>query len=178
MTSQVRSKSKWLTIWRIWFYRTLQPYQMEMSKYNNMGRVCDTSKYHPKPSLSIFKVTRPKKGQTKNFVFGRLETYFKVSFSSWLWKMTLKHFLNGPNGTKIENRENTEILVITVKMAVFELQSTKTCSFVKISTWNLTYIDLTGFFHLYFGFWKFENLFGLFGYDIYWLLKNIVFKIW
>ena len=119
MTSQVRSKSKCLTIWSIWFCRALEPYEMEISQYNNMCRVWDTSKYHPKLSLSIFKVTRSKKGQAKNFVFGRREACFKVTFSSWLRKMTLKHFWNGPNRAKIENRENTEILVNTVKNGRF-----------------------------------------------------------
>ena len=56
MTSQVRSKSKCLTIWSIWFCRALEPYEMEISQYNDMDRVWDTSKYHPKLSVSIFKV--------------------------------------------------------------------------------------------------------------------------
>ena len=29
---------------------------MEVSQYNNMDRVSDTSKYHPKLSVNIFKV--------------------------------------------------------------------------------------------------------------------------
>ena len=56
MTSQVRSKSKCLTIWSIWFCRALEPYEMEISQYNDMDRVWDTSKYHPKLSVSILKV--------------------------------------------------------------------------------------------------------------------------
>ena len=55
MTSQVSSKSKSLTIWRIWFCRPLQPYRMEISQYNNIDRVWDTSKCHPKTSVTIFK---------------------------------------------------------------------------------------------------------------------------
>ena len=82
LTSQVRSKSKLLRIWRIWFCRALQPYRMEISQYNNIGRVWDTSKYHPMLSLSIFKVKRSKKGQTNNFVFGQRERCFKVTFAS------------------------------------------------------------------------------------------------
>ena len=56
MTSQVRSKSKCLTIWSIWFCGALEPYEIEISQYNEMDRVWDTSKYHPKFSVSIFKV--------------------------------------------------------------------------------------------------------------------------
>ena len=54
--SQVRSKSKCLTIWSSWFCRALDSYEMETSQYNDMDRVWNTSKYHPKPSGSIFKV--------------------------------------------------------------------------------------------------------------------------
>ena len=44
MTSQVRPKSKCLTIWSIWFRRALEPYEIGISKYNDMYRVWDTSK--------------------------------------------------------------------------------------------------------------------------------------
>ena len=56
MTSQVRSKSKCLRIWSIWLRSALEPYEMEISRYNEMDRVWDISKYHPKLSVSIFKV--------------------------------------------------------------------------------------------------------------------------
>ena len=56
MTSQVKSESKYLTILRVWLCRALEPYGMEISQYYDMDRVWDTSKYHPKLSLSIFKV--------------------------------------------------------------------------------------------------------------------------
>ena len=36
--------------------RAPQPYQMEISQYNNMYRVLDTSRYHPELPMSIFKV--------------------------------------------------------------------------------------------------------------------------
>ena len=36
MTSEGRSKPKCLTIWRIWFYRALQPYRLEINQCNNM----------------------------------------------------------------------------------------------------------------------------------------------
>ena len=56
MTSQARSKSKCLTIWSISFCRTLELYEMEIRQHNDMDRVWDTSKYHPKLSVSILKV--------------------------------------------------------------------------------------------------------------------------
>ena len=56
LTSQVTSSSKCLTIWSIWFCRALEQYEMEISQYNDMNRIWDTSKYHPKLSVSIFKV--------------------------------------------------------------------------------------------------------------------------
>ena len=37
-------------------YLVLSPYEMEISQYNDMDRVWDTSKYHPKLSVSILKV--------------------------------------------------------------------------------------------------------------------------
>ena len=47
MTLKVRSKSKCLTICSIWFCRALEPYQMEISQYNDMDRVWDTFQHHP-----------------------------------------------------------------------------------------------------------------------------------
>ena len=56
MTSQVRSKSNYLTITSIWFCRALEPYQMEIRQYHNIIRAWNTSQYHPKLSVSISKV--------------------------------------------------------------------------------------------------------------------------
>ena len=56
MTSQVRSNPRCLTISRIWYCCALQPYQMEISQYNNTDRIWETSKYHSKLSVSILKV--------------------------------------------------------------------------------------------------------------------------
>ena len=56
MTSQVRSKSKSLTIWRIGLCRAPRPYKREISQCNYIDRVCDTSKYDPQLSVSVFKV--------------------------------------------------------------------------------------------------------------------------
>ena len=55
MRSQVRSKSKCLTILSLALSRT-RAYGIEISQYNDTDRVWDTSKYHPKLSVSIFKV--------------------------------------------------------------------------------------------------------------------------
>ena len=56
LASQVWSKSKCLTIWRIWFCRALRPYKKEISQCNYKGRAWDTSKYDPDLSVSILKV--------------------------------------------------------------------------------------------------------------------------
>ena len=56
ITSNARSNSKCLTILSTWVCRALEPYQMEISGYNDIDRVWDTSRYHPKLSLSILKV--------------------------------------------------------------------------------------------------------------------------
>ena len=56
MMSQVMPKSNCLTIWRIWFCRELQPYEIEISQYIGMDRVWDTPKCHPKLSGSIFNI--------------------------------------------------------------------------------------------------------------------------
>ena len=56
MTSQVGSKPKCLTIWSVWFCCAVEPYEMKISQYKDMDRVWDTSKDHPKLSVSIFKV--------------------------------------------------------------------------------------------------------------------------
>ena len=97
----------------------LKPYQMKRSQYNDIDRVWETSRYHPKLSMSIFKVTRSRKGQTKNFRFGWSDICFWVSFSR-TQKLTLEHFLNGPNRKKSENRENTEIAGNSVKNSRFQ----------------------------------------------------------
>ena len=56
MTSKVRLKSKCLMIWSIWFCHAPEPYQMEKSQYSDIDCAWDTSKYHPKLSVSIFQV--------------------------------------------------------------------------------------------------------------------------
>ena len=55
---------------------------MGISQCNDMDRVWDTPKYHPKVSVSIFKVirsfkvTKSMKDQTENFSCGSRGTYF------------------------------------------------------------------------------------------------------
>ena len=56
ITSNVRSKSKCLTIVSSWVCRALELYQKEISQYNDIDRVWYISRYHPKLSLSILKV--------------------------------------------------------------------------------------------------------------------------
>ena len=45
-----------------------------------------------------------------------------------------------PKSDNFINRENAEIAGNSVKMAIFDLQNTKTQSFFKISTWNFVFI--------------------------------------
>ena len=79
MTSQIRSKSKYLTIWVIWFCRAPQPYHMEISQCSSMGEsgtlLSSIPSYQWAYSRSRpFKVTRSRKGQTENVMFGRSDT--------------------------------------------------------------------------------------------------------
>ena len=78
-----------------------------------MNRVSVTSKYHPRLSESILrlrqlKVTGSRKGQTENFMYGWHDTYFLVAFSSRTRKMTVQHFLSGPNRTILKIEKYTK----------------------------------------------------------------------
>ena len=69
-----------------------------------------------------------------------------------------EHFLNGSNWTNFENRENAEIAGNSVKMALFDLQNTKTRPFFQDAYMKLcTHKHLPGFFDTYFGFRKFRK---------------------
>ena len=46
-----------LIICDVWFCCALQPYQMEISHETNVNHIWDTSKSHPKVSVSIFEVS-------------------------------------------------------------------------------------------------------------------------
>ena len=48
-------------------------------------------------------------------------------------KIALEHFLNGPNWTKFENRNNAQILVNSVKSGLLVIQNDTTEPFLKIS---------------------------------------------
>ena len=78
-----------------------------------MNRVSDTFKYHPKLSVRIFKVKvirrsrSQRQTKTKFACLGDVITCFKSVFRQQREKMILKHFLNGPNLTKFNNRERT-----------------------------------------------------------------------
>ena len=123
MTSQVRPKSKCLTILRVSLCRTLEPYGMEINQYNDMDRVWDTSKYHPKLSVSIL----------VKIIQGH-EVKERSNWKVWVWearymllgqfivktrKIDLGHFLNGPNGTNFATRKNAEFAGNSVKNCRF-----------------------------------------------------------
>ena len=57
-------------------------------------------------------------------------------------KKTLEHFLNSSSRTKIENRENAEILVNSIKVTSWGIQNAKTQPFSEIKT-EILYIFLS-----------------------------------
>ena len=81
-----------------------------------------------------------------------------LNFSSRTRKMTLQHFLNGPNQTiflKSRERSNQRKLR---ENGLFNLQKTKTRSFFQdIYMTFCTHIHLTGFFHICSSFFKSKN---------------------
>ena len=111
-----------------------------------MDRVWDTSKYHPKLSVSVlkFKVIQGhevnERPHWKFHVWVAWYMFFLVIFPSRTRKMTLEHFLNGPSRTKYENLENTEIPWTAWKVAFSDLQNIKTRSCFKTFTWNCVHI--------------------------------------
>ena len=59
---------------------------------------------------------------------------------------------NGQNRTKLENRENTDLLGNRVKMAVFDIQNIKVRSFFKdINLTFCSHVRLTELFHVHSG---------------------------
>ena len=87
-----------------------------------------------------FKVMRSRKDQTENFVFGRRGSCFRVNFSSRTRKMTLEHFLNGPNRTSFENQKNAEIAGNIVKNGRFRPSKRQNPGILKISTLNFVHV--------------------------------------
>ena len=164
MTSQVRSKSKCLTILRVWLCRAQEPYEMETSQYNDMDRIWDTSRYHPKLSVSIFKVKviqGHKVKERSNWKF-----WVWVAWYMFLGQFFVKNAKNDPR-TLFERPKSEKILKIGKmqkspeigwKMAVFDLLNAKTRTFFKISTWNFVHVYTWQDSFTYIPvFWKFEN---------------------
>ena len=160
MTSQVWSKNKCLTIWRIWFCRAQQPYQMEVSRYNNMDHVWHTSKYHPKLpgrifKIKSFKVTRSRKGQAEMFMFcARIHV-----FSSVIRKKSEKDprtLFERPKLGKIwksQENGNSEKVRNSVKNGHFRQLKHQNSAILKDIWFKLcTRIHITEFFYTYSGF--------------------------
>ena len=113
MTSWPDDKLNYLTIWRIWFCRALQPYRMDIIQYNDMDRVWDTSKHHPKVSVSILKVK----------VIQGHELKERSNWKCYVWAAwcMLGHFfvknakndprtlLNGPSRTNVTVQKGEEV---------------------------------------------------------------------
>ena len=115
MTSQVRSKSKCLSIWTICFCRALQPYQMEISQYNNMDRVGDTSKYHPRFTVNIERIERQDHSRSRGQGKIKLKSLCLSDVMHVLSQLSVKsaektpkHFLNRPTRTKIGKKWKLE----------------------------------------------------------------------
>ena len=84
-----------------------------------MDRVWDTSKYPPKPLVTLcqvkfIQVTRSKKVKFKILDLDGVIHVFKSDFPQEP-KNDQKRFLNGSNRTKFENRKVAEILVNSIK---------------------------------------------------------------
>ena len=135
MTSQIRSKSKCLTILRVWLCRTPEPHAMEISQCNDMDRVWNTYMYHPKLSMCIFKV--------KVKVIQGHEIKERSNWKFWAWsasyiflgqffvtsaKMTLEHFLTAKIGQILKIGKMRKSPEIAWKVAVPYFQNAKTFS--------------------------------------------------
>ena len=148
-------------VWRftvsVFFSSTIA---VEIRQCNNMGRVWDTFEYHLSFRWAyswskLFKAMGYGKVKLRIFCLGDVINVFRC-FSSRMPKLTIEHFWNGPNRTKIENQENTEIPGKSVKMVIFDLYNAKARSFSKYLLYilYLHIIHPTGFFHIYSGFLK------------------------
>ena len=73
--------------------------------------------------------------------------------------MTLEHFLNRPNQTDYENRENAEIAGNSVKNGNFRTSKhDNSVTFQDMYLIFCTHVHLTQFFHIYSVFGNFENI--------------------
>ena len=107
MTSQVMSKSKCLTNWSIWICRAMEPYGIEISQYNDMDRVWTLlsvilSFMWAYLRSSSIKVTKSRKGQTKNFAFGRRDECFLGQISVKNVKNGTRTLLERPKSNKFQ----------------------------------------------------------------------------
>ena len=92
--------------------------------------------------------------------------------------MTLEHFLNGRNRKNFENRKNAEIAGNRVKNGRFRPSKRQNSDiFQGIYLTFCTSVHLTGRFHIYFGFLKFENFPKCFENNIFCCLFFTIFKI-
>ena len=112
-----------------------------------MGNIFSRTRYHPKLSVNIVEVYviqshEVKEGSKENFMFGprgyirfgRRYTCFLGYFFVKNAKVALEHFLNDPNRTKFENRENIEnreIPVKSVKLPFSIFKMPKHCHFLR-----------------------------------------------
>ena len=133
---------------------------LEISQYNDMDGVWDTSKYHPKLTVSIFKVkiTRSRKGQTENFGFGRRDTCCWVSFSSRTQNMTPEHFWNGPNRTNFEIGKIQKPKETAWKWPFSTSKQQNSVIFQDICLTFRTHIHLAEFLHIYSVFLKIRKI--------------------
>ena len=167
---------------RVWLCRALEPYGMEISQYNDMDGIWETSKFIPSfrwaysRSMS-FKVMRSRKSQTENFGFGRCDTCFWVRFSWRTRIMTLGHFLNIPNRTNFEIGKKQKSPEIAWQMAVFDLQNAKTQTFFKIYTWNFVHVYNWHGSLTYIPVWKFDDSLHFFERIFFYFSQFSVFLI-
>ena len=94
-----------------------------------MDRVYDTSKYPPKPFVTlcqsqVIQSPEVKNRQISNFEFGWPNTCFWVRFLSRTQKTIIRMLFERPKSDKIENRRNAEIIVNSVKIILSKEQKT------------------------------------------------------
>ena len=94
-------------------------------------------------------------------------------------KITLEHFLNGPNRTNSESRKNAEITGNSVKNGRFQPSKHQNLGiFQDIYLKFCTHIHLAWLFHIYSGFLKiWKRFLQFFENNIFWWLFFTIFKI-
>ena len=124
-----------------------------------MDHVWDTSKCPPKHFVTLCQLRaiqghEVKKDQIYNFRFGQCDTCFQVTFSSRAQRMTLEHFLNGPNRTIFENLKITDILKQHKSGLLWHSKRQNSAVFQDIAVKFCTCIHRQVLFHIYSSFWK------------------------